>query len=142
MEIYRPKRKAYLVPIVPLIDIMAILLIFVIVTSTRKKERPAVPINLPTITEVETVQLSVERSVLAVTSEGEILLEGIAVPQEELADFLAAFQTVNPGRKLELEIDEGASVGQLFTVWDALAKVGIDVKDVPARIQLMLKEIE
>ena len=142
MELYRPKRKAYNVPIVPLIDILAILLIFVIVTSTRKKERPAVPISLPTVTEVETVQLSVERSVLAITNQGEILLEGVEVPQKELADYLKAFQTVNPGRKLELEIDEGASVGQLFTVWDSLAKVGIDVKDVPARIQLMLKEKE
>ena len=142
MEIYRPQRKAYNVPIVPLIDILAILLIFVIVTSTRKKERPAVPISLPTVTEVETVQLSVERSVLAITNQGEILLEGVEVPQKELADYLKAFQTVNPGRKLELEIDEGASVGQLFTVWDSLAKVGIDVKDVPARIQLMLKEKE
>lgn len=140
MELYRPKRKAYNVPIVPLIDILAILLIFVIVTSTRKKTRPVVPIDLPTVKEVATAELSVERSVLAITREGEILLEGVEVPEGELADYLKAFQTVNPGRKLELEADEGSSLGQLFTVWEALSEVGIELKEVPARIKVATEE--
>lgn len=136
MEIYRPKRKGYNVPIVPLIDILAILLIFVIVTSTRKKTRPVVPIDLPTVREVATAQLSAERSVLALTREGEILLENVSIPGEELVDYLRAFQTVNPGRQLELEADEESSLGQLFTVWEALSAVGIELKEVPARIKL------
>lgn len=136
MEIYRPKRKAYLVPIVPLIDILAILLIFVMVTSTRKKPRPVVAIDLPTVREVPSTQINVERSVLAITKEGEILLEGVSVPAEELAAYLKAFQTVNPGRLLELEADEEASLGQLFIVWEALSNVGIELKEVPARIKL------
>ncbi len=136
MELYRPQRKAYNVPIVPLIDILAILLIFVIVTSTRKKTRPVVSINLPTVKEVATTQLSVERSVLTLTPEGEILLENVPVPEGELTDYLRAFQTVNPGRKLELEADEGSSIGQLFKVWEALSEVGIEFKEVPARIKL------
>lgn len=140
MELYRPKRKAYNVPIVPLIDILAILLIFVIVTSTRKKTRPVVPIDLPTVREVASAELSAERSVLAITKEGEILLENVAVPEGELADYLKAFQTVNPGRKLELEADEGSSLGQLFTVWEALSEVGIQLKEVPARIKLATEE--
>lgn len=140
MELYRPKRKAYNVPIVPLIDILAILLIFVIVTSTRKKTRPVVPIDLPTVKEVASAELKVERSVLAITKEGEILLDGVAVPEGELADYLKAFQTVNPGRMLELEADEGSSLGQLFTIWEALSEVGIELKEVPARIKLATEE--
>lgn len=140
MELYRPKRKAYNVPIVPLIDILAILLIFVIVTSSRKKPRPVVPIDLPTVKEVATAELSVERSVLGITKEGEILLENVNVPEGELSDYLKAFQTVNPGRKLELEADEGSSLGQLFTVWEALSEVGIELKEVPARIKMATEE--
>lgn len=140
MELYRPKRKAYNVPIVPLIDILAILLIFVIVTSTRKKDRPVVPIDLPTVKEVATTSLSVERSVIAISKEGEILLDGVGVPPGELADYLRAFQTVNPGRQLELEADEGSSLGQLFTVWEALSEVGLELKEVPARIKMALEE--
>ena len=140
MELYRPVRKAYNVPIIPLIDIMAILLIFVIVTSTRKKTRPVVPIDLPTVKEVATAELSVERSVLAITKEGDILLENISVPDGELGDYLKAFQTVNPGRQLELEADEGSSLGQLFAVWEALSEVGIELKEVPARIKVGAEE--
>ena len=140
MELYRPKRKAYNVPIVPLIDILAILLIFVIVTSSRKKPRPVVPIDLPTVTEVATAELTAERSVLSITREGEILLENVTVPDGLLSDYLKAFQTVNPGRKLELEADEGSSLGQLFTVWEALTEVGIELKEVPARIKMATEE--
>lgn len=142
MEIYRPKRKAYNVPIVPLIDILAILLIFVIVTSTRKKTRPVVPIDLPTVREVPSAELTAERSILAITKEGEILLENVTVPAGELAEYLRAFQTVNPGRQLELEADEGSSLGQLFLVWEALSAVGIELKDVPARIKVGPEEEE
>ena len=140
MELYRPKRKAYNVPIVPLIDIMAILLIFVIVTSTHKTSRPVVPIDLPSVREVPSTELTAERSILAITKEGEILLEGVTVPAEELADYLQAFQTVNPDRKLELEADEGSALGQLFIVWEALSKVGIELKEVPARIKVAQEE--
>lgn len=142
MEIYRPKRKAYNVPIVPLIDILAILLIFVIVTSTRKKTRPVVPIDLPTVREVPSAELTAERSILAITKEGDILLENVSVPADELAAYLQAFQTVNPGRKLELEADEGSSLGQLFLVWEALSAVGIELKEVPARIKVGSEEDE
>lgn len=140
MELYRPQRKAYNVPIVPLIDILAILLIFVIVTSSRKKPRPAVPIDLPTVREVASAELTVDRSVLGITKEGEILLESVSVPEGELADYLRAFQTVNPGRQLELEADEGSSLGQLFTVWEALSEVGIELKEVPARVKMAAEE--
>ena len=105
------------------------------VTSTRKKKRPVVSIELPTVKEVATAELSVERSVLAITPEGEISLEGLTVPAGELADYLQAFQTVNPGRKLELEADQDSSLEQLFTVWEALSAVGIEFKEVPVRIK-------
>lgn len=140
MEIYRPQRKAYNVPIVPLIDILAILLIFVIVTSTLKKKRKVVPVDLPTVTQVASAELSIQRSVLTITRDDQILLEGVAVPAEELSDYLRAFQTVNPGRKLELEADQASSLEQLFTIWEALTDVGVEFKEVPVRIKTASEE--
>ncbi|MDP0490378.1 MAG: biopolymer transporter ExbD [Verrucomicrobiota bacterium JB023] len=136
MEIYRPKRKAYNVPIVPLIDILAILLIFVIVTSTRKKPRPVIPIDLPTVVEVPTTTIIEERSSIMLTTGGEVLLDGVEVPEGQLTDFLRAFQNVNPGRQLELEADEEVALGKIFEVWEALTEVGIELKEVPARIKI------
>lgn len=136
MELYRPQRRAYNVPIVPLIDILAILLIFVIVTSTRKKPRPVVPIELPTVREIPSATLQQERVVLAATSDGKILLDNLEVPEGQLAGFLEAFKTVNPDRQLELEADEAVPLGQLFLIWEALTEVGIELKEVPARIKI------
>ena len=47
MTFYRRKRRMPQVIIVSLIDIFAILLIFVIVTTTFKKAQPQVTIKLP-----------------------------------------------------------------------------------------------
>ena len=47
MRFYTRKRRMPAVIIVSLIDILAILLIFVIVTTTFKRDQPAVVINLP-----------------------------------------------------------------------------------------------
>lgn len=136
MELYRPQRRAYNVPIVPLIDILAILLIFVIVTSTRKKPRPAVPIDLPTVREVATTTLNQERVILAATTDGKLYLDNLEVPEGQLARFLQAFKNVNPDKKLELEADEAVPLGRLFEIWEALTEVGIELKEVPARIKV------
>ncbi len=142
MEIYRPQRKAYNVPIVPLIDILAILLIFVIVTSSRKKPRPVVAINLPTVEQLPMAEIEVERSVLRLTDEGEIYLDEVKVLEGELVAYLKAFQVTNPGRELELEADSESSLGGLFEVWEALSQVGIEFKDVPTRIKVAGTEQE
>ena len=47
MKFYTRQRRMPQVIIVSLIDIFAILLIFVIVTTTFKREQPAVTIKLP-----------------------------------------------------------------------------------------------
>lgn len=110
------------------------------VTSTRKKKRTVVPIDLPTVKEVASTELSVERSILAITSEGEVLLENLTVPEGELVDYLKAFQKVNPNRQLELEADQESSLQYLFKVWEALTEVGIEFKDVPVRIKASSEE--
>lgn len=136
MELYRPQRRAYNVPIVPLIDILAILLIFVIVTSTRKKPRPVVPIDLPTVREIESATLQQERVILAATADGKMFLDNLEIPEGQLPRFLSAFKNVNPDKKLELEADETIPLSRLFEIWEALTEVGIELKEVPARIKI------
>ena len=140
MEFYKPRKKPVTIPIVPLIDILVILLIFFIVTYAPKKppkQRPVLQIQLPTVKEVPTAAVMEERAVLAVTPNGRITLDGYELASAEfLADTLIVFQRENPGRKLELAADQGVTLSQLFMVWDALTKAGIEIKEVPARIKL------
>ena len=58
------------------------------------------------------------------------------LPEGLLESYLTAYQKQNPGRKLELEADKKLPLERLLTVWDALTKAGIPIKEVPARIKL------
>ncbi len=136
MEIQRPRHKKLDIPIIPLIDILAILLIFFIVSTQFKKPRPILEINLPTVKQVPSSEIKDSRSTLAISDTGVMSVDGVRVTEGELESYLKAFLNVNPGRKLELEADKAVSLEKLFGIWDALTAVGIEIKDVPARIAI------
>jgi biopolymer transport protein ExbD len=136
MHFHRQPRKRAEVPIVPMIDILFILLVFFIVSTTFKKPRNTLRIELPTVREVPSTIVSDQRSVIAVDALGNITLDSLAVPEGLLEPYLLAYQKQNPGRKLELEADKKLPLERLLHVWDALTKAGIEIKDVPARIKI------
>jgi len=136
MHLSRIQRTRSQVPIVPMIDILFILLVFFIVSTTFKRPRDILRIELPTVREIPSDQVADERSVIAVDAQGRITLDSLAVPEGLLEPYLAAFQRQNPGRKLELEADKSLTIERLFGVWEALTHAGIEIKDVPARIQV------
>lgn len=136
MRFRRPGKRKGEVPIVPMIDILFILLIFFIVSTTFKRPRPVLPIELPTVREVPVVADREERSVLRVTHEGKVSIDNLRVPEGFLEAYLGAFLKENPGRKLELEADKRLPLGELLKVWDALTRAGIPIREVPARIRV------
>lgn len=135
MHFQRLKRTRSQVPIVPMIDILFILLVFFIVATQFKKPRNVLRIELPTVREIESDTVTETRSVLAVSADGKVTLDSLAVPDGLLDSYLAAFQKENPGRKLELEADKEIPLDRLLSIWEALTKAGIQIKDVPARIE-------
>jgi len=136
MRFHRHPRKRVEVTIIPMIDILLIMLVFFIVTTTFKKPRDILRIELPTVREIPGDKVVAARSVIAVDALGNISLDSLAVPEGLLQSYLAAYQKQNPGRKLELEADKKLPLERLLQVWDALTKAGIEIKDVPARIKL------
>lgn len=135
MQFYRVQRQRPQIPIVSMIDILFILLVFVIVTSTFKKPREVIEIELPTVKEIVSKTVTDTRSVIAVDALGNITLDGLAVPEGLLGTYLSAFQKQNPGRKLELEADRRLPLERLLQIWDALGKAGLRINEVPARIK-------
>jgi biopolymer transport protein ExbD len=136
MHFHRPNRKRAEVPIVPMIDILFILLVFFIVSTTFKKPRDILRIELPTVREIPSDQVSDSRSVLGVDAKGAITLDTLSIPKDLLGPYLDAFRKQNPGRKLELEADKELPLEQLLRVWESLTQAGFEIKDVPARIKL------
>ena len=136
MHFPRPVRSRSQVQIIPMIDVLIFLLIFLIISTQFKKPRNVLRIELPTVREVPSDTLADVRSVISVDAEGRITLDTLNVPEGLLQSYLAAYQKQNPGRKLELEADRKLPLERLLGIWDSLLKAGIPIKDVPARIRL------
>lgn len=144
MNFYQKKRRTPVLQIISMIDILIILLIFLVVSTTFKDAaqaqgtgaaaRSVLNVAIP-VSEAMTLGTDQEARVsLTVTKEEKCYLADVEVPLEKLADSLKLFRDGSPGSKLDLRIDEKVSFGTLIKVWDALTKGGFKVGDVPARV--------
>lgn len=125
-----------MVQIVTLIDILAILLIFFIVTTTFKTKESLVQVNLPRSSEMGEGTAADRRVPLALGKDGRISLGDRVVPLESLAAALGEFRAARPQDRLELKADEGAPLGLMVKVWDAATQAGLKIDDLPLRILL------
>lgn len=133
----RPRRRPVpMIPIVSLIDIMVILLIFFIATTTFKKEKMQVKITLPESKSLGgTSETPEARVAISINEKQDIFLDGKKVELSQLATSITSLKNAKPGMKLELEADTTAALGILVKVWDSLREAGFSINDVPARIQ-------
>jgi biopolymer transport protein ExbD len=133
----RPRRRHVpLIPIVSLIDIMVILLIFMIASTTFRRSKSHLQIALPESQALGAAAPAADaRIAIAITKEQHIALDGTVVAPEALAGALKQLRAAKPAAKLELEADTEAALGNLVKVWDALRAAGYSIGEVPARIQ-------
>ncbi len=134
MRFYTRKRKSPVIILVSLIDILAILLIFFIVTTTFRKEQPRLQINLPESKSAESVASENKKPLLLqVKGAEEITLDNKPVTLEALAATLKGARESNPDRQIALQADREAPFGVVVRVLDALKQAGI--KNIPAFTQ-------
>ena len=129
MKIALRKRRAPSIIIVSLVDILTILLIFFVVSTTFKKDQPEVQINLPESKTAANAAAELEHAIVSVSENDEIRLDGRVVSAEELE---TSVRDLLPARKsaLALQADKKASFGTIIKVMDALKLAGI--KNLPA----------
>jgi biopolymer transport protein ExbD len=123
------KRRAPSIIIVSLVDILTILLIFFVVSTTFKKDQPEVQINLPESKTATTAPAELEHAILTVSENDEIKLDGKTITVEDLE---SAVRNLSETRRtsLALQADKKASFGIIVKVMDALKLAG--VKNLPA----------
>ncbi len=126
------KRRAPSIIIVSLVDILTILLIFFVVSTTFKKDQPEVQINLPESKTSSAKPAELEHAVVSVDAKDALKLDGKAIAVEDLQ---TAIEDLPPARKstLVLKADEKSSFGIIIKVMDALKLAGI--KNLPAFTQ-------
>lgn len=129
MKIAVRKRRAPSIIIVSLVDILTILLIFFVVSTTFKRDQPEVQINLPESETATKAPAEIDHAIVSVDANDEVLLDGRPLPVEELEN---AVREIILAKKssLALQADKKASFGMIIKVMDALKLAG--VKNLPA----------
>ena len=123
------KRRAPSIIIVSLVDILTILLIFFVVSTTFKKDQPEIQINLPESKTAANAAAEVDHAIVSVSEDDEVRLDGEIISVEELET--AVRNLPAPRRSaLALQADKKASFGTIIKVLDALKLAG--VKNLPA----------
>lgn len=123
------KRRAPSIIIVSLVDILTILLIFFVVSTTFKKDQPEVQINLPESKTATKAPAELEHAIVSVDEADAIKLNDRPVDVDELE---SAVRNLSQTQKasLALQADRKASFGTIIKVMDALKLAG--VRNLPA----------
>jgi biopolymer transport protein ExbD len=130
---FRPKNKGrgLIINITTLIDVMFLLLIFFMVTSTFKNQ-PAINLVLPrSATASETVDTP---AVLYLSAEGAIYLNDMLIDMETLAGRLEEMHTDSGEDRMVLRADEKAAHGDVVGLIDTIKRSGFTRVSLSARV--------
>ena len=125
MKFYTRQRRTPTVIIVSLIDIFAILLIFVIVTTTFRTAEPEVTIKLPESKSAVASERTDKPTVLSISEAEEIFLADKKVSLEDLPFSIRELRGESEKLALAMKADKKVSYGFLITVLDALKEAGV-----------------
>ena len=126
------KKRAPSIIIVSLVDVLTILLIFFVVSTTFKRDQPEVQINLPDSKTATKTSADLEHSILTVDANDEIKLDGQPISIEQLEQAIRDLPDTRRS-SMALQADRKASFGIIIKVMDALKLAG--VKNLPAFMQ-------
>jgi biopolymer transport protein ExbD len=122
MDIAKRPKVAVQLNIAPLIDIVFLLLIFFMLTSTFLKEQ-AVPLNLPESESGEVSDTEVLR--LTATDDNTIMLNGKSFPVSELKQQLISLRSALPeDHPVLLRIDNASQVQLLVAIMESVQEAG------------------
>lgn len=125
MNLSRRRRPSPVIPIVALVDILVITLLFVVATTTFRKRKTQMKVNLPTASKLgASAPAQDTRKSLTITKEKKFFLDGAAIAQADLVDALKKLKASTPSVKLELVPDGEAPHGLWVAALDALVASG------------------
>jgi len=122
----RQESTGEIINISSLVDVLFILIIFYVATSTFKEDEKDIQVSLPDAAAGETLSEAPEMLVINVREDGSILLGNAAVTLEELAAEMAEVAAANPGKKVLIRGDKRALHGAVAGAVSACKQAGID----------------
>ena len=123
----RKSRRAPAVIIIALIDVLLVVLIFLMVTTTFRNQLPALKLSLPESERAESGSTETDTIVLTVAREAPFFhLGNQPVSEDELLGQLMKASHDNPKVHLSVRGDEGAPWGMIIKVMDMAREAKIE----------------
>ncbi|WP_182870497.1 ExbD/TolR family protein [Rhodopirellula sp. JC639] len=117
----------------PMIDVVFLLVIFFMVGSKFSESESRIDVSVPSVGPMQAISRVPDERVVELTAEGNVLLDGQAVTNEQLADVLATQFAQYPDLKVVVRADSAGSLqGFAETIHtvrrSGVAQIGIAVK--------------
>lgn len=134
MKLYERKFAQQGIPIVPMLDILTILLIFFIVHTEFKRQVSVLQLDVPQTHHLAGTQGDRNSILLEVADDGTIAFNGKLLPAEQLVTAVRELMKQNPQAKIQVSAAGGSSMARFVEVLDTLTAAGLNVEQVPVRI--------
>ena len=131
MRIFQPSKSSFVprIRIINLVDVLFILLIFFIATSTFRvasQQPTAVKLALPEAKSAEAVGKQLTNQLrISVTADGIIYLDNEKIATNAIEKALADAKAKNPNIVLDLSADKNVNYGTIVSIVDAARLAGI-----------------
>ncbi len=122
MKLLEKTPKKLLINITPLVDVLFILIIFFVVTSTFI-EQPGVKLELPKATTARPEK--VEKAVLTITRDQKLFFKGEAISLEALPERIQQAMAQSADHSLIINADEHVEHGFVIQVMDIARQNGV-----------------
>ena len=123
MKFYSRRRVSPVITIVSLVDILTMVLMFFVYTTTFKTNQPQVVIDLPKVVNGGETASDKSTTILSVSKEGTVFLDAKEISLADLGSAVKALQ--EKGQAFSMKADEKAPFGTIMTVLDTLKGAGV-----------------
>ena len=123
MKFYSRRRVSPVITIVSLVDILTMVLMFFVYTTTFKTNQPQVVIELPKVVNGGETVAQTNTTILSVSKEGTVYLDAKETSLADLGSAVKALQ--EKGQQFSMKADEKAPFGTIMTVLDTLKGAGV-----------------
>ena len=134
MKIYHRPAGGQGIPIVPMLVILTILLIFFIVHTEFKHQVSVLNLDVPQTQHLAGTQGDRNSILLEVADDGSIAFNGKVISSSQLVEEVRTLQQQNPQARIQLSAAAASSMARFIEVLDELTAAGLDVEQIPVRI--------
>ena len=110
--------------VTPLVDVMLVLLIIMMIVAPMLQK--GVDVKLPTAMNRQDKPDTQEQTVVAVTADGRMHLNQVAIPDRDMPDRLNEALESKKEKIVYLKADQDASYGRVMAAFDALRKANVE----------------